>query len=261
MTVKKSKEEIENFYRTDQFLRVNPKTDADSFWKAEKLKPFIDDFLQRNSERNLKILDVGGGVGIVMKNICDYISGKHKNKISQFAIDLSPGALKLQQKYNPDLKNIKVESIEQTSFKDKEIDLTLLIDVIEHVHDPMKAFREISRISKFVLIKVPLEKNISVNILNMLSGYRNKRMSAESVGHINFYSFKSIKKEINNSLGEIISSDYMNVFHYLLHSDRTESLSIPRKIYCFLGQICYGISPSITSLIFNDFAVFLIKTY
>lgn len=115
--------------------------------------------------QKLNILDAGGGAGLILKKIAIEMEKNYSVKVDKFALDLSPRALEIQKKTNPDLKKALNENICNTTLQTKEIDLALLIDVLEHVPDPTLALKEVKRVSKFVIMKVPLEDNLFYNIL------------------------------------------------------------------------------------------------
>jgi SAM-dependent methyltransferase len=255
-----NKEVTEDFYSSDTYFTYNSHIEEDSAWKIQKLIPLVDDLLASELSLKLQILDVGGGSGLILRSIADYISNHHRREVVQLAMDLSPGFLDLQRKNNPRLSRTFHGSIESTPFADKELDIVLLMDVLEHLHSPAKCLREIKRIAKYVLLKVPLEKNLSMDLLELVFKYRTKRAGTDGVGHINFYRYSTLKKEIEANLGTILRASYTDVFSYLLSStNRRQRLSFPRVVYCSIAKYCYKISPSITAKIFNDFIVVLVE--
>jgi SAM-dependent methyltransferase len=257
-----NKEVIEDFYSSDTYFTYNSHIEEDSVWKIQKLIPLVDCLLAREQSLKLQILDVGGGSGLILKSIATYISNHHSREVVQLAMDLSPGFLDLQRKNNPRLSRAIHGSIESTPFADKELDIVLLMDVLEHLHSPDKCLEEVNRIAKYALLKVPLEKNLSMDLLELLFKYRTKRAGADGVGHINFYRYSTLKREIEINLGAVLRASYTDVFSYLLSSPkRRERLPLSRVLYCFMAKYCYRISPSITAKIFNDFIVLLVKCH
>ncbi len=241
-------------------MEANLFQEEDSPWKVEQLKPFCDVFLQHELSPTITILDVGGGAGLILRDIYNYIEKQHSRKVKQRSLDLSPGFLHLQMKNNPGLTDVYNCSIESTPLSEKEVDLVLMIDVLEHLYNLEACYRELRRIAKYVLIKVPLEQNLTVSIVDLLIDYKKMRSSEDSVGHLHFYNYHSIKKELEENLGTVMSFRYTDVFSYLLNSEQRRSkLSLPKVIYCNIARLFYKISPHLTSLIFNDFAIFLVK--
>ncbi len=89
--------------------------------------------------RNKTILDMG----------CQdlYLYNKLKMK---FKITLSD--------YEPKSKIIKKENVECLSFKNSSFDTVLCLEVLEHTNDPVKAIKELARVTKKdLIISVPNE--------------------------------------------------------------------------------------------------------
>ncbi len=60
--------------------------------------------------------------------------------------------------YEPKNKHIRHEDIQKLSFKDKEFDTVLCLEVLEHTFDPVKAIRELKRVTNGdLIISVPNE--------------------------------------------------------------------------------------------------------
>src|SRR4030042_1863105 len=141
-----------NMYVSGEYIRRNPTLDVeDTQWKLTKTFPFIDKWLHEIPSTRVKVLDVGGGAGLFLKGISEYLTAKNI-RVEQYALDLSREMLEIQKRNNPDIKEIFEGSIEKTSFDDKEVDLVLMIDVIEHVPDAGAALKELRRISKYAFI-------------------------------------------------------------------------------------------------------------
>lgn len=170
--------------------------------------------------------------------------------------------LKVQQKRNPDLKMALNEDISKTSIKDKEIDLTLMIDLLEHVSDTTKTLREVKRISKFIILKVPLEDNFILKFWDFLKRGKHKQENIEVLGHINFYNANQLKQQIEKHTGSISTFHYANVFEYFQNSkDYQQTMGKLHKIINFMALQTYKISPKLNAIIFYDFAMILVKCY
>ena len=148
----KYKNLIKNLYLEGDYLRKNPSLHKiDSTWKTTKIFPLIDQYFIYNKKRGISILDVGGGAGIILNSVANYITKYYNVKVNKLALDLDINILNIQRQRNPDLKKILNEDISSTSLKNKEIDLTLMIDVLEHIPNPIIALEELKRISNFVI--------------------------------------------------------------------------------------------------------------
>ncbi len=256
------KNDIEEFYRSDAYITKNPTLDIqDSPWKVSKIIPLIDEFIHGFNDK-IKILDVGGGAGLILKEASIQIESMYGIKVKKYALDLSPGMLKIQKTNNPDLIKSLNEDICSTSLTDKEIDLILMIDVLEHITNPIIVLEEMKRISRFIIFKVPLEDNFCSRLLNFLTRGKHRQRIMEKVGHIQLYNLSSLIKQIEKHTGLIINYNYTNVFDFVLNSeDYNKKTSFISKTYNFLGSIMYRFSPKFCSLIFEDFIMILVKCY
>jgi 2-polyprenyl-3-methyl-5-hydroxy-6-metoxy-1,4-benzoquinol methylase len=159
------------FYTEDEYINRNPELHSeDSEWKISKIIHLIDILMLDfdKSRKTLTILDIGGGKGLILREISKYLQSKYKVKAKKEVMDLSPGMLDEQKKTNPDIVKSLNESVVNTSLNDKSVDLALMIDVLEHIPHPEKALIELKRISKFVIFKVPLEDTFIINTINEL---------------------------------------------------------------------------------------------
>jgi len=253
---------IRKLYIENAYLEKHPSLHIiDSPWKIFKVIPLIDKFISYNKKEVIKILDVGGGAGLILKGVSTYIEKKHHLKVDKFALDLSQNILKIQKKKNPDLKKILNEDIRDTSLENKEIDLTLMIDVLEHIPSPSRALKELRRISEFVLFKVPLEDNLYFRIGEYIR-YNRKRNSTENFGHINFYNYSSLKSQIEKYMGYILKYNFTNVNEYILQSTHYKNdLSVFGKLTTLLSMLISKISPKLSSFIFLDYITILSKCY
>ena len=95
-------EHIKEFYLSDEYIRKNPSLHVKgSPWKVSKIMPFIDDIIHYFKYKII-ILDVGGGAGLILKEISTCIETRYGIIVNKYALDLSPGMLKIQKLNNPD---------------------------------------------------------------------------------------------------------------------------------------------------------------
>lgn len=255
-------EHTKKFYLSDEYIRKNPSLHVqDSPWKVSKIIPSLDDFIHYFNYE-IKILDVGGGAGLILKDISTYIENIYDIIVSKYALDLSPGMLKIQKLNNPGIIKSLNEDICNTSLADKEIDLILLIDVLEHIPNPIIALEEMKRISRFIIFKVPLEDNLCNRIWNFGMRDKPRKYAIEKIGHIKLYNFITLKYQIKKHIGLIINYTFTNVFDYILNSEHyNKKMSLLSKMYNLLGSFMFRISPKLCSLLFTDFIMISVKCY
>ena len=251
---------ILELYSTDEYISKNPSLhEVDSPWKIDKIIPLVDEMINLCHKKQMNLLDVGGGAGLILKEVSSYIERTYGVHVDKYALDLSPGMLKIQVKNNPDAKALN-EDIRKTSLSNKEIDLVLMIDVLEHVPNPIKALEELTRISKMAIFKVPLDNNVLSNTRSIITHGKSRKQSIESIGHINSYNFNSLRHQIETNGGRILNSYFTNVFDYFLSSNHyAPKMNNKSKAVNCVASYTFKISPSSCSYLFGDFAMLLIK--
>jgi len=254
--------DVKNLYVTDEYMEKNPSLhEEDSAWKIGKIIPALERLMKEMPAREqINLLDVGGGAGVVLSRVSAYLSSEHGLRVNKYALDLSPGMLKVQHERNPDLRRAVNEDITATSFKDKELDLVLMIDVLEHVPDPVAALKELKRISHYVLFKVPLENNTLFNVRNLARGGRPRQQAIEDIGHINTYTLGSVRRQVEAHAGEVLHLSLTNVFDYWLNSEHyRQSMNAKFRLLNRTAASMFQVSPRLCSLMFGDFVMMLVK--
>lgn len=255
---------IKNLYFEDHYIEKNPSLHkVDSPWKISKILPLIDNFIYYlNNKEEINILDVGGGAGLILKEIASNIEKKFNIKVNKLALDLSPGILEIQKKNNPDLKRSLNEDICNTSLGNKEIDLTLIIDVLEHIPTLKIALKELKRISNFVLFKVPLDDCLHYKIENFLSRGKFRQYDIETSGHVKLFNFNSLKYQIEKQMGVFLDYYFTNISKYIWNSAHyRHKIRRKDKIIHLISMLLFKISPRITSLLSRDHIMILSKCY
>lgn len=139
------------------------------------------------------ILDAGCGEGMIIQIINKNFSQK---KIS--GCDINKNSLAIAKTKNP-LVEFQACDIAQLLYRDNAFDLTICLEVLEHLPNPEKALAELLRVAKkYCLISVPFEPWFSLG--NLLSG-KNIRRLGNDPDHINLWN----KKEISD-----LASKYFN---------------------------------------------------
>ena len=254
-------EYVKNLYLTDEYIIKNPSVhEEDSPWKVSKIIPLVNRRISNIDKDEISLLDVGGGAGLILNAVSLYIKETYGKTVNKFALDLSPGMLEIQKKSNPDLKKALNEDIRKTSLGDKEIDLTLMIDLLEHVPNPAEALEEGKRISNFVIFKVPLEDNLFLRISNFIKKGIVRQALIKNFGHINIYNFGKLKQQIEKHMGQVLEVYFTNAFSYYLRSEHyKKKLQFKGRLMYSVACCMFKLSPKLCSLVFNDFVMILVK--
>jgi ubiquinone/menaquinone biosynthesis C-methylase UbiE len=143
-----------------------------------------------------KVLDIGSGEGAVLKRLSDAGFGEEL-----FSLEISESGIEIiKNRRIASLKECKIFDGYNIPYSDNQFDLAVLSHVLEHVEFPRMILKEASRIAKHIFIEVPLEDNIRLP----------KDYKQDSLGHINFYSYKTIVRLLQTTDLEILSQKIVN---------------------------------------------------
>jgi SAM-dependent methyltransferase len=261
--MKNTDEYVRNLFTSDAYIIQNPSLhEEDSPWKVSKIIPFIDRFISCINRDEISLLDVGGGAGSILNALSSFIEDNYSIKVVKLVLDLSPAMLEIQKKRTAGLIKALNEDIRDTSLGDKEIDLTLMIDVLEHVPNPIKALEEVKRISNFAIFKVPIDDNYFFRVWNFINRGEHRQLAMETMGHINIYSFSKLRCQIEEYAGCVLDFDLHNVWDYWRKSEHYKSeFKAKRKLVNFVAAHMFKLSPKACSLIFGDSVLILVKCY
>ena len=258
-----AEEYITSLYQGGEYVLMHPSLHAeDSAWKVTKLLPLVDRFILHFDSTEIKLLDVGGGAGMILSAISDYLRESHRIRVEKHALDLSPAMIEMQRRSNPDLIRALNEDIRKTSFSDKEIDLALMIDVLEHVPNPLEALMELRRISKFAIFKVALEDTLLSRVWNFVSGGKHRQRAIEVRGHINVYCFSKLRQQVERYTGDILAHSFTNVSEYYNNAEHHKpSIGPTRKLQQYVASTVFKASPKLCTYIFDDYVVMLVRNH
>lgn len=155
---------------------------------------FLNNFLNTvvKSTRPLNIesvLDVGCGEGFTLDRL-------HKEKIgkSYEGIEYEETAVELAKKMYPKL-TFKQGDIYKLPYKSNSFDLVVCTEVLEHLEDPKKAYRELLRVSKkYVLLSVPNEPFFTVQRMARFQNILKLGAHPEHIQHWTMLSFMKFVK-------------------------------------------------------------------
>ncbi len=143
-----------------------------------------------------KIIDIGSGEGAVLNGLSDIEFAKEL-----YSLEISVSGIEVIKKRKiPNLMECKLFDGYHIPYKDKEFDLAILSHVIEHVEYPRALVKEAGRVARYVFMEVPLELNARLPL-----NYKWNK-----VGHINFYSLKTIRYLLQTTNFEIIDQRISN---------------------------------------------------
>jgi SAM-dependent methyltransferase len=252
---------VSSIYEDGWYIARHPSVHLeDSDWKAHKLIPFIDKFARLHAERAMSILDVGGGAGRILATTAAYLRARYGISPRQYALDVSETLLQAQRQNNPELLGFFHEDICDSRLDDKAVDLVLAIDILEHASDVHRALSTIGRISRYAILKTPLERNLYSAVYNSLKHGLPRRTAAQSIGHLHFFSYASLRRSVERSCGRILHASFTNVFAYYLSNPayRARLPRLDRHLYT-VARLVHRISPRAAAALCTDFLLLLVE--
>jgi len=157
-------------------------------------KVFLNNFLNTvvKTTRPLNIdtvLDVGCGEGFTLARLKKEKIGK-----SYEGIEYDDTAIELGKKLYPTLQ-IKKGDIYKLPYKDNSFDLVVCTEVLEHLENPKKAYKELLRVSrKYVLMSVPNEPFFTIQRMARFQNILHLGAHPEHIQHWTFRAFMKFAK-------------------------------------------------------------------
>ena len=142
------------------------------------------------------ILEIGSGDGSVLARLSDLQFAD-----ALYSIETSGTAVEtIRQRNTKSLVECRLFDGYNIPFEDNEFDLAILTHVVEHLEYPRKILYEAGRVATYVFVEVPLEDN-----------RRSPRDFAfDKIGHINFYSARTIRKLVQTCGFEVPAQTVTN---------------------------------------------------
>lgn len=187
----------------------------DAAYKVEAIKKVLFRYLKGNSIELSSYADVGCGSGEIIKLLGKDLKLNFQTLQVLKGFDVSPHVVKLKDDHVDFLYGDFTKSNEK-------FDLVTLNDVFEHVTSPISFLTEVGKRARYVVMHIPLEDCLSVNIRNL-----QKRKIANP-GHLVFLNINSAINLITYSGLKIVDYEYS-----------IESISAPSNNFTILQKIVY----------------------
>lgn len=203
-------------YTDNEYFDKNPTWDLeDSPWKAE----LVAKLLEETGLRPATLCEIGCGAGGVLSSLRDKLPN---TELSGF--DIAPAAARFWEMLDGREIDFNVGDFFQIS--DKEYDVILLLDVLEHVNDPFSFLERLHGRSDYYVFHIPLDLSaLSVLRESPLLHVRNK------VGHIHYFTKNLALSLLRESGYEIVSWRYTGAaFSSPKRTWKTRLGALPRKI-------------------------------
>lgn len=212
---------------------------GDSEWRRIGAIGKVDNIIKLCSKYpHSSILEIGAGEGSILKRMSELNFG---DKL--YAIEISEtGVETIKNKNIPLLTECKLYDGYHIPYEVNTFDIVILSHVVEHLEYPRQLIYEASRVAKILFVEVPLEdtKRLSDNYI------------FDKVGHINFYSPKTIRLLLQTCnlkvLNELIANPTKNTYtfnvgrkglinYYIKQLLLKISSSLATRLFCYHGAL------------------------
>ena len=170
----------EDLYTSGEYAMRNPTWHAeDSPWKAKQIARILQPCLSGQSP--VRICEIGCGVGIVLAELQRTLGEQNVQSIC-VGYDIAPAAIRQALSTYGQSATLSFECCDVLSKAALQCDWCLLIDVLEHLQEPVQFLQELRRRgAKQFIVNLPLENSV----INIVRGKTDPRRSR--VGHLHFW--------------------------------------------------------------------------
>jgi ubiquinone/menaquinone biosynthesis C-methylase UbiE len=206
--------------------------DGDSEWRRLGAIGKVDNVISLCGDLpHMSILDIGAGEGSVLKRLSELAFGE-----KLYALEISPsGVDAIRNKGIARCVECNTFDGYNIPYPDEIFDVAILSHVVEHVEHPRQLIYEAARVAKYLFIEVPLEDTIRLP----------SNFVFNSVGHINFYTRKSLRLLIQSCnltvLRQIITNPSREIYTFQKGYKGSINYYVKQSLIKVLPAIATGI--------------------
>ncbi len=176
-----------------EYLRAHPTWHAeDSDWKARH----VLSLLRRNGITPESVCEIGCGAGAVLRAIHDELPGA-----SLIGFEVAQDALELAAPRATDRLSFELRDVVGDPPAER-FEVALLLDVVEHVEDPLALLRAVRGFAGRTVLHIPLELSVQA----LLRPGRLERSHDQS-GHLHFFTEETALALLADSGFRVIDSE------------------------------------------------------
>ncbi len=202
-------------YSEGKYFQDPTRHSEDSEYKVKAIKRILIKYLANNNIEIKSYADVGCGSGTIVKLLARELKQVFTSLKVIKGFDVSPHVADIDDA----IVDFYFEDFTKTN---ESFDLVTLNDVFEHVPDPVTFLKEVGKRSKHVVMHIPLEDSLSVNLRNL----QNKKI--KNPGHLVFLNINSAINLITFSGLKVVDYEYSK-----------EALKAPSNNKTILQKVTY----------------------
>ncbi len=181
-------------YTAGLYLTANPEWHVeDSSWKADRVVGALGGWTPES------VCEVGCGAGAILAELRDRMP-----RTRFVGYEIAPDALHLAERHAGDRLEFRLRDAAQD---DETFDLMLVMDVIEHVPDPIGFLAALHRKARRVVLHIPLD--LSVQSVLRRGKLLDKR---SSVGHIHYFTPETAVATVQDAGYRVTATRYTGAF-------------------------------------------------
>jgi len=211
-------------YSEGTYFKDSNRHAEDSEYKVNAIKSILIGYLKGTNIELKSYADVGCGSGKIIKLLGKELKQEFNTLDTVKGFDVSPHVSKLSD----ELVEFCYEDFTKTN---ERFDLVTLNDVFEHIQNPVKFLSHVGERAKHIVMHIPLENCLSVNIRNL------QKRKIKNPGHLIFL-------DINSALN-LITFSGLTIVDYEFSKD---SLKAPSNNKTILQKMAYPIKTILLNL-------------
>lgn len=188
------------------------------------------------------VLEIGAGDGAILQQLSNSQFGEQL-----YALEISQSGIQaIRQRDIWNLTECALFNGNNIPYEDGCFDLAILSHVLEHVEYPRQLLHEANRVAKYIFIEVPLEDTLRMK----------PDFVWDKVGHINFFSPKTIRKLVQTCGLEVLAQTISNPsygVHQYLYGKKALLRYLPR-------QALLKVVPNLATHVFTYHCALLCRT-
>jgi SAM-dependent methyltransferase len=214
----------EDFYTKGEYLAKHPEWHTeDAAWKASNILKMLG----KNRLQPSSVIEIGCGAGEILKKMQDQLPAT----VSFEGYEVSPQAFEMTASRKNEKLNFFLQDISEIK-GGRNYDLSLMIDVFEHVHDYYGFLEKAREKAKHIIFHIPLD----LSVQSVWRGYPLLRKRKNS-GHIHYFTKDTALASLRDSGYEIV--DWFYTGSYIDLPTKT----LKSKIAKIPRQILFSINP------------------
>jgi methyltransferase family protein len=178
---------------------------GESEWRSLGAMGKADNIVQLCKESpHSNILEIGSGEGSILKRLSDLNFGDNL-----YSVEISQSAVATIRRRNiPRVRESRIFDGYHIPYSDRAFELAVVSHVLEHAEHPRMLLYEASRVAEYVFVEVPLEDTVRLK----------RDFVFDRTGHINFYSWKTIRSLVQSCgmdvMSQAVTNPSLSVYQY-----------------------------------------------